>query len=104
MGGGRDDDAGSVIEDAEALGAPPEVIARLRDATGAGPFLLWPCNASILEAFSLVATQWRRLPDGRPCGLDYAAVKAGLEMAGIEADRRLLEGLQICEQEVMANV
>jgi len=64
---------------------------------------LWPRNVRILEAFVLVAGQWRRDGRGRIVALDYAAVEAGLRMAGIAVDRELFEGLRICEREVLAH-
>ena len=56
---------------------------------------------SAVEAFLCVSTQWRLtgLADGKlfAGGLDYAAVKAGLKMAGIKATKRLLSELQMIE-------
>jgi len=52
----------------------------------------------------LVAGQWRRDGMGRIVALDYAAVEAGLRMAGIAVDRELFEGLRVCEQAAIETI
>ena len=48
---------------------------------------VWPENWAAVEAWLVVASQWRATPlaDGRVHwhGLDYTGVRAGLELAGI---------------------
>lgn len=50
-------------------------------------FALWPQHRAAAEAFLAVANQWRVLAaqNGRQVwlGLDYAAARAGLDLAGI---------------------
>ena len=62
---------------------------------------VWPENIPALEAYCAISTQWRviALADGREkaIGLDYPAVKVGLEMAGIEVTPALWSDLQMIE-------
>ena len=62
---------------------------------------LWACHLPAINAFLAVANQWRSMQGARRAhvvGLDYAAVRAGLDMAGITlspdewADFRVIEG------------
>lgn len=41
---------------------------------------VWPENVEPLTLFLRVQTQWRYGPAGRPTGLDYSGVMAGLRM------------------------
>lgn len=61
---------------------------------------LWACHLPAVAAFAASATQWRIAPVGhgfRFVGLDYAAVRAGLDLAQIDltpgewADFRVVE-------------
>lgn len=59
---------------------------------------VWPENASAVEAFLAVASQWRvlALPTGLAwLGLDFAGARAGLELAGIEVTPELWADLRI---------
>ncbi|WP_375227499.1 DUF1799 domain-containing protein [Roseobacter sp. S98] len=62
---------------------------------------VWPENLPALEAYASVCTQWRllALADGNvmAVGLDYPAVKAGLELAGIGVNTALWADLQMIE-------
>jgi hypothetical protein len=67
---------------------------------------VWPQNVATVEAFLAVSTQWRT--GVRPAGfgsatlwigLDYAGVRAGLEVAGIAGTPDLWGGLTIMEHE-----
>jgi len=74
------------------------------DATG---FEIWEEHLPAWDAFLAVDGQWRGVPRGmggvRWIGLDYTAVKVGLEFAGIAmtpeiwADFRLIEA-GACEE------
>ena len=83
---------------------PPELIAQLEDADtdAAKEFAVWPVNMPIVDAFVAVATQWRTtaLADGRVFfdGLDYAGVRAGLELAGLLLSPREWRGVRTMER------
>lgn len=85
------------LSDAEAWGIaiPPDMMG---DTAREG---VWPENVPAMEAYCAVATQWRviALADGRKeaIGLDYPAVKVGLEMAGITVTPALWSDLQMIE-------
>ncbi|MBW4984737.1 DUF1799 domain-containing protein [Mameliella sp. CS4] len=76
---------------------PPELL-QAKDADEA----LWPEHVAALEAFAVVSTQWRIEPRfGAPTrwvGLDHAAVKAGLSLAGIEVTPDLWADIRQIEQ------
>ena len=85
------------VRDARRFGASDEDIAEIRAALdgpqGEGVF---PDNVAAVEAFLIVATQWRSLVretmDGiriHFTGLDYAAARAGLELAGVAVEPRV---------------
>lgn len=59
---------------------------------------LWPCNVPAWHAWQGVRTQWREGMAGRS-GLDYAGVRAYLDLQGIHgAERRtIFAGIQACE-------
>lgn len=45
---------------------------------------IWAEHLDAFNAFLLVDNQWRHRPDsGKPTGLDYTAVDAGLRLAGV---------------------
>jgi hypothetical protein len=77
-------------------------IAEVRDDEFSG---LWPENVAVVDAFLAVATQWRTAPIGGGMapvgivyvGLDYAAVRAGLDAAGIIITPELWAGLRVME-------
>lgn len=61
---------------------------------------VWPENVAAVEAFLVCSSQWRMV-DGmsgmRVIGLDYAGVKAGLELAGIEVTPDLWSDIRLVE-------
>lgn len=65
-------------------------------------FPTWPANMPIVDAFCSIATQWRQLvlPNGRVHwqGLDYSAVRAGLDGAGIAISPGLWDGITLMER------
>lgn len=68
---------------------------------------MWRVNWPIVGAFLAVATQWRTpvpLPDGRVLyqGLDYTAVRAGLEQLAIALTPAQFRGLQTMERAAAA--
>ena len=67
---------------------------------------VWPQNEVAVRAFLSVATQWRLLAqaDGRTLtgGLDYAGVKAGLDLAGLTIAPGVWRDVQMIEQGAMA--
>lgn len=60
----------------------------------------------IVDAFLAIASQWRTaaLVDGRVhwFGLDYSAVRAGYEMAGLTIAPRVWAGVQVMERAASA--
>lgn len=61
---------------------------------------IWPEHVPALEAFLIVATQWRTaatLAGVIYVGLDYGAARDGLHMAGIEVTPELWGELQLIE-------
>jgi hypothetical protein len=83
---------------------PPEAIAALETANAetAKGFGVWRVNMPVVDAFLEVASQWRTaaLADGRVLwlGLDYTAVRAGLEGAGIALTSTQWRGLGVIER------
>jgi hypothetical protein len=83
-----------------ALGFPAEMVASIAAVTPAA-FPVWPENMPIVSAFLEVATQWRTQvrADGRLLwlGLDYTAVRAGLELAEIKLSKAEWRGVGVME-------
>lgn len=77
--------------EARAFGIDPQTLPDQSTA-------VWPDAAPALDAFLAVAGQWRVTPSGRVIGLDYAAVRAGLELAGIELTPEVWSDVQHIEQ------
>ena len=69
------------LDDAALWGIDPAALGLIRDDEEG----LWECHATALHAFVAVDGQWRVVHGERPLivGLDYTAVKAGLELAGM---------------------
>lgn len=80
---------------------PASIIESLRAAEPQG-FEVWPVNMPVIDAWLLIATQWRTisLADGRVHwqGLDYAAARAGFEMAGQPPPPHIFAGVQLMER------
>jgi hypothetical protein len=62
-----------MIAQMERLGAPPEVIKRVKGEQE-DVFWLYPENADAVNMFLRCSRQLRYTPDGTLLGLDYAAV------------------------------
>lgn len=64
---------------------------------------LWPCNVQAWQCWQGVRTQWRTGMAGAT-GLDYAGVRAYLDLQGIEGDalRSIFAGIQACEAATLA--
>ncbi|MET4206849.1 DUF1799 domain-containing protein [Bradyrhizobium sp. LA2.1] len=96
------------------------VLREALDADTAGPDAgdefegIWPENVAIVEAFLAVCTQWRVAPSSAgglispagggiaptvsvAIGLDYTAVKVGLDAESIEVTPALWRGLRVME-------
>ena len=69
-----------VAEDCAAFGLDPALFIRADDETG-----LWPDHLPALRAFLAVCDQWRVVMGDKAVwlGLDYTAVRAGLDLAGL---------------------
>lgn len=86
------------------MGAPDHVVASLENRD-ADEFEVWEQNWETVLAFLAVSTQWRSVPFGGGMapmqviyqGLDYTAVRAGLEGFGFEATPALWRGLHVME-------
>lgn len=80
----------NAASDAAKLGIP----YRPRDgATG-----VWPQNLTAVQAFNRILRLFRRPGAfGGPCGLDYAGVRDGLELAGFEVTEALWCEIQCIE-------
>lgn len=89
--------------DAEELGAPAEVVAQLEEKTEDKGFGVWRQNWDALQAFLAVASQWRTcaMATGQVYwqGLDYAAARAGLDLAGIEPTPAIWDDVRVMERE-----
>lgn len=103
--GGSSRDLSTAAREARELGAPEEIVAQIEAASDDGQFEVWEENWTTVEAFLFVSTQWRLAPYGGGLGpqmiywvgLDYTAVRAGLEGAGIAAAPELWHGLRLME-------
>lgn len=88
------------IGDAQAWGLPADLVASL-DRKEAG-FPVWPENMGIVDAFMAVTSQFRPISLAQAglhwLGMNYAGVKAGLDMAGIVLTPAEWAGLQIMER------
>ncbi len=107
-----EDDA-KAIEDARRFGFDPvsmaELVEALRDPADADEDDdgVWPEHIEIVQAFLAVDTQWRTVPAGGGfapmmpiwVGLDYSAVRVGLEAEGIAITPELWRGLRVMEDE-----
>lgn len=115
-------DAKLMLDDAQAAGMDEVSMANLREALRAEMGSIdtvefdgvWPENVPIVEAFLAVSLQWRVVARGgggfiSPAGgailpivplfigLDYAAVRVGLESEGITITPELWRGLRAME-------
>jgi hypothetical protein len=93
------------MADAERMGFPAEVMDELAAAEPQG-FEVWPGNAVVTDTWLSISTQWRTeaLADGRVhwLGLDYSAVRAGLDLAGLTVEPRNWALLQTMERTASA--
>lgn len=96
--GGRPDDIDELAADLARFGAPADVLVldALESERG-----IWPDNVPAITAFLAVDGQWRSVPAPFGgfilLGLDYAAVVAGLQMAGISATPEIWADLCVIE-------
>lgn len=58
---------------------------------------MWPEHLPALEAFLAICGQWRQSAKGRFFGLDYTAVRAGFDLAGLEVTADLWSDVQLIE-------
>lgn len=96
---------------AQALAAPPEVLARIRaqaaPAEADNDFIIWPENADTWHAFRALDTQWRIfIPPmgGRPTylGLRQEAIETTLRLLGYRRPQtEIFHGLKVMERAVI---
>lgn len=96
------------LEDARAWGASDQEIEEIHQALFGAPsggVPIWPANIEIVEAWCLVARQWRTsVVTGRYglrtfwIALDFVAVRALLSAYRIKLTRELTIGLQLMER------
>lgn len=95
------------LDELRRLGAGEQDLAPLekRAAEGRDGIGVWPENWPVIVAFVAVATQWRVVWLGgleggtlMRTGLDYAGVRAALDMLGLKATPDLFGGLQVMEK------
>ena len=84
------------IADLEALGAPEDVIAEMRQRQRGEDFEVWQENWPAVEMFLRLETQWR-VGMGGPTGLDYVAARWLFEVYEVTDQRALLERLKLME-------
>lgn len=73
-------------------GVTPEFL----DAAEREDFEIWPENVEPIQIFYAVQTQWRPGPTGYT-GLDYAGVRAALDMMGRQVTPELFEQIRTME-------
>jgi hypothetical protein len=110
-----EDDEPEAVKDARRYGLPEGAAEAIRsalaDAAGE-PVAIWPVNLPIVEAFLVVASQWRVIPIGGGMtagrllflGLDYAGARAGIEAAGLCITPELWAGVRIMEAEARSTL
>lgn len=69
-----------MADDCKAFGLDPALFIPTEDETG-----LWPEHLPALRAYLAVADQWRIVMGDKAIwlGLDYTAVRAGFDLAGL---------------------
>jgi len=89
-----------LMKEARALGF--EYVPHERTQEAEPVCLIWPENLPAFELWARVFTQWRRDPEGRRDGLDYAAVVA---LGGLHWGRKqlatIMDDLRVIELEFM---
>lgn len=81
------------------IDVPPEMVAHLKPKE----FTVWHDNWPSLELFAACATQWRPLPmGGGVTGLDYTAVRAVMQMTGVQDQRPAFEDIRLLELGALA--
>ena len=90
--------ADDAVEDYKRQGVEltPEAIAHLQSQRPAD-LEVWPENWESVQTFMLCATQWRYFPMGGAQGLDYASVRAVLQMHGVLDQSAALLDLRLRE-------
>jgi len=92
LAAGRDD----LTDDCAFFGIDPALFAD--DDVEEG---VWPENTAAVDAFLAVTTQWRVVASAAGplffCGLDYTAVRAGFDLAGITPSPGLWADVQLIE-------
>lgn len=100
--GGADEAA----DDAAQWGFPDAIVTAIAKAGTRGETEVWRENWDTVCAFAAVLTQWRTVPGARGgciyLGLDYAAVRVGVDAEAIAVTPELWRGLRVMEAEACA--
>lgn len=92
-GGAASESNAAALDDLKAFGV------EIGDQEPSGEYFeLWEENATALNLFFLVASQWRLSANGAVLGLDYAGVESGWRMSGIPQSPELFADLRACER------
>lgn len=85
--GSKGSDTEEIVARFAEMGAPPEVLAQIRQRPATSHFQLWAEHEEAWKVFRLMGTQWRFIAAGLAGsvqqGIDYASLIAtiGLEVA-----------------------
>jgi hypothetical protein len=93
---GGEENLDAARADLRKFGAAEAEIDRMLGPAAPADFEVWPDNWPAVEAFIAVQTQWATGMGGAT-GLDYARVRAGLAMAGIDVTPELFGQLRLLE-------
>lgn len=73
------------------------MLERIRARDRAADFVVWHDNWPALQVFCACATQWRMIPMGGIQGLDYAALRAVMQMRGVLDQEAAFEDVRLLE-------
>lgn len=109
MSGGAEFDEASrreIVEKLKAMGAPTEVIERVKGKKVPKAFRVLPENAGAVNVFRAAETQWRSVSVGMGgtflAGLDYAALPAIFEALEIANRAKVFKQLQVMERAALS--
>jgi hypothetical protein len=83
---------------------PPDAVAHFKAQAARQDFIVWADNWESLELFCACSTQWRYRPMGEACGIDYAAVRAVLQMRGTLDQGAAFDDVRLLEHGALAAI